>query len=139
MLPVAIQIELEHCDRAVGVRFSPFTCAYYLMFLNYHELGQYDDRDRALLQLINVINSYEHCGVCTYHSLNIAGHCLLSMGKYTHARDLFIQSFMNTYIFMPSFHPLNSAQYYLRYLLHCKGINLEHATYFLGHRSTRLQ
>ena len=47
MVPYAIQVELKHCDKNIGVIFSPFVCAYYLMFLNYSGLHQYDNRDRA--------------------------------------------------------------------------------------------
>ena len=39
-VPVAIQIELTHCDKMYGVYLSPFVCAYYLMFLDYHALHQ---------------------------------------------------------------------------------------------------
>ena len=50
-VPVAIQIELAHCDKDIGVKLSPFVCAYYLMFLNYNALHQYENRDRSLRQL----------------------------------------------------------------------------------------
>ena len=43
----AIQNELDHCDANVGFFLSHFTYAYHLMFLCYHELCQYDDRNRA--------------------------------------------------------------------------------------------
>ena len=39
-MPRAIQIELTHGDPRAGVRISPFTYAYYLMFLCYHGLGE---------------------------------------------------------------------------------------------------
>ena len=77
MVPSAIQIELTHCDDDKGIYLSPFVCAYYLMFLNYCGLRQYDNRDRALRQLIDVVNNPEQHGICLYHSHNIAGHCLL--------------------------------------------------------------
>ena len=47
-VPRAIQIEVDYCDPTFGVvLISPFTYAYYLMFLCFLGLGQYDDRDRA--------------------------------------------------------------------------------------------
>ena len=39
----AIQIELDHCDPLVGISISPFTYAFYLLFLCYHGLGQSDN------------------------------------------------------------------------------------------------
>ena len=47
MVPAAIQIELKHCDTEYGIRLSPFICAYYLMFLNYHALHQFENKDCA--------------------------------------------------------------------------------------------
>ena len=113
-LPVAIQIELSHCDKLVGVYVSPFVCAYYLMFLNYHALNQYENRDRALRRLIEAVNNREQCGTL-YHSYNIAGHCLLYMGLYEQARDMFMRSYQLTSSW-PAFHRLNSARLYLQYL-----------------------
>ena len=55
-VPRAIQIELDYCDQDFGLRISPFTYAYYLMFLCYHGLGQYDDRNRALRHLVDTVN-----------------------------------------------------------------------------------
>ena len=112
---VAIQIELAHCDKDFGVRLSPFVCAYYLMFLNYHALHQYENRDRALRQLIEAVNNPEQCGHLRYHSYNIAGHCLLYMGLYEQARDMFMRSFQFTSI-RPLLHRLNSARLYLQCL-----------------------
>ena len=60
-VPTAIQIELTNCDEEYGVHLSPFVCAYYLMFLNYHALRQYENRDRALCQLIETVNNPEQC------------------------------------------------------------------------------
>ena len=91
-VPRAIQIELDHCDPSVGVDISPFTYAYYLMFLCYHGLGQYDDRDRALRQLVDIANDKERCGVLRHHSYNIAGHCMLMAGYVEMARDMFLES-----------------------------------------------
>ena len=114
MVPVAIQIELTHCDHLLGVYLSPFVFTYYLMFLNYHALHQYENRDCALRQLIEAVNNPEQCGDCRWHSYNIAGHCLWSMGLYEQARDMFIQS----YLFTSSIphHRFNSARLYLQCL-----------------------
>ena len=114
-VPLAIQIELTHCDKHVGVKLSPFVCAYYLMFLNCHALRQYENRDRTLRQLIEAVNNREQCGFCRWHSYNIAGHCLLYMGLYEQALDMFIQSYQFTSS-NPAFHRLNSARFYLQCL-----------------------
>ena len=58
-VPRAIQIELDNCDPDVGVYISPFLYAYYLMFLCYHGLGQYDNRDCALRLLVDTVNDRE--------------------------------------------------------------------------------
>ena len=112
MVPVAFQIELTHCDKYVGVNLSPFVFTYYLMFLNYHTLGQYENRDRALRQLIETINNPEQCGDCRYHSYNIAGYCLLYIGRYQQARDMFIRSYQFTSD--SPHHRFNSDRFYLR-------------------------
>ena len=91
-VPRAIQVELDHCDPSVGVDISPFIYAYYLMFLCYHGLGQYDDRYRALRQLMDTVNDDVRCGAFRYHSYNIAGHCLLMVGYVEMARDMFLKS-----------------------------------------------
>ena len=91
-VPRAIQIELDLCDPTNAICISPFTYAYYLMFLCYHELGQYDNRDRALRQLVDTANDQERRGLYIYHSYNIAGHCLLISGNTDAARDLFLKS-----------------------------------------------
>ena len=91
-VPRAIQIELDHCDPSVGVDISPFIYAYCLMFLCYHGLGQYDNRDRALRQLVDTVSDEERCGVFTDYSYNIAGHCLLMVGDVDLARDMFLRS-----------------------------------------------
>ena len=114
MVPAAIHIELAHCDKRIGVHLSPFICAHYLMFLNYHALRQYENRDRALHQLIETVNNPEQCGNFRYHSYNIAGHCLLYMGLYEQARDMFIRSYLFTSN-IPH-HCFNSARLYLQCL-----------------------
>ena len=77
MVPAAIQVELTHYYKETGIFLSPFVCAYYLMFLNYCGLSQYDNRDHALCQLIDVVNNSEQRGIVIWHSYNIAGDCLL--------------------------------------------------------------
>ena len=91
-VPRAIQLNLDYCDPEIGVEVSPFTYAYYLMSLCYHGLGQYDNKDRALRQLVDTANDRERCGVLGYPSYNIAGHCLLMAGHVEMARDMFLRS-----------------------------------------------
>ena len=93
MVPAAIQVELKNCNEDYGVLLSPFVCAYYLMFLNYCGLRQYDNRIHALRQLIDVINNQEQRGYFRFNSYNIAGHCLLSVKDRDQARDMFIRSY----------------------------------------------
>ena len=116
IMPLAIQIELEMCKhlRCV-VELSPFACAYYLMFLCYHELRQYDERDHALRQLLDVVNNPMQSGTIPYRNINIAGHCLFMAGKTTQARHFFIGSYKLTK-FLPLHKTLNSAAFYLRRL-----------------------
>ena len=113
-LPRAIQVELCYCSKRAGVFISPFTYAYYLMFLCYHGLGQYDDRDRALRQLVDTVNDRERCGAWKHPSFNIAGHCLLMAGNVEMARDMFLKStqFTNSRQ-SPAFDKYNSAYKYL--------------------------
>ena len=115
ILPLAIQIELNHTTGVHGIwiQLSPFTCAYYLMFLCYHELGQYDNRDRALQQLIEVVNNRDQCGIRRHRSYNIAGHCLLITGERAKARDMFNRSiqFARSY---PLYDKYNAAVWYIR-------------------------
>ena len=115
IVPAAIQVELKHCDEDHGVVLSPFVCAFYLMFLNFFGLRQYDSRDRALRQLIDVVNNPEQRGLILYHSYNIAGHCLLSVGETEQARDMFMRSYQFTML-DPRIHRHNSALYYLQCL-----------------------
>ena len=91
-VPRAVQIELDHCDPRIGVYISQFTYAYYLMFLCYHGLGRYDDRDRALRQLFYTVNDRERCCTLRHHSYNIAGHCMLMAGYVEMARNMFLES-----------------------------------------------
>ena len=123
ILPLAIQIELYFL-RVDGrnyiytrVELSPYVCAYYLIFLCYHELGQYDNRAHALRQLIEVVNDREQRDVQNvymnlHHSYNIAGHCLLVAGQIDRARDMFKRSRRVRYKkFLPGNE--NSANWYI--------------------------
>ena len=111
-VPRAIQIELDHCDPRVGVDISPFIYAYYLMFLCYHVLGQYGERDRALRQLVDTVNDRERCGAYMHHSLNITGHCLLMAGNVEMARNMFLLSARFTQA-VPVIDKYNAAYKYL--------------------------
>ena len=117
MVPIAIHVELVHSDDDYGLCLSTFVCAYYLMFLNYCGLRQYDNRDRALRQLIDVVNNPEQRGHHEHNSYNIAGHCLLSIEEPEQALYMFIRSYMFTLPHQP-FHHYNSAKYYLQCLSH---------------------
>ena len=88
-VPRAIQIELENCDPRIGVQISPFTYAYYLMFLCYHGLGQYNNRNRMLIQLFYIADDDERRGFFVDHSCNIPGHCWLMAGYLDIARIFF--------------------------------------------------
>ena len=85
-LPRAIQVELCYYHILFGVWISPFTYAYYLMFLCYHGLGQFDNRDRALCQLVDTVNDKERCCLAVCYSYNIAGHCMLMTSRVEIAR-----------------------------------------------------
>ena len=113
-LPRAIQVELCYCNKSIGVFISPFTCAYYLMFLCYHGLGQYDNRDHALRQLVDTVNDSKRCSVVRYHSFNIAGHCMLMAGNVEMARNMFLKSAQFTHSRRsPVLDKYNSAYKYL--------------------------
>ena len=113
VMPFAIQIELYFSYSSL--QLSPFTFAYYLQFLCYHRMQQYDNRNRALRQLIEVAFNREQCGNFVQNSLNIAGHCLLLAGRRAQARDMFIVSYLVTQM-RPPHDEYNSA---LWYLLNC--------------------
>ena len=96
VVPLAIQIEI-YFRGDYAVQLSPFTCAYYLQFLCYHRTQQYDNRDRALQQLIEVAYNRKQRGMKQpYTSLSIAAHCLLLAGRRVQARDLLYRSYMAT-------------------------------------------
>ena len=117
LMPLAIQIELRFSDHALGpvMPFSPFICAYYLMFLCYHELHQYDNRDQALRQLVDVANNRTRSGSPHYQSWNITGHCLFLAGNTTQAHEFFIRSYQYTQ-HRPPRDKYNSALHYLQCL-----------------------
>ena len=114
-MPLGIQIELSHCDPKLGVNLSPYTCAFYLIFLCHHELREFEQRDDALRQLIDVTNDQEQVGMIPHHSFNLAGHCLLMAGETTRARDMFLRSYHHG-ISYPPHDKYNSAVYYLQSL-----------------------
>ena len=102
VMPLAIQIELFFNDHAEYplMYLSPYVCAYYLIFLCYHELHQYDKRDRALRQLVDVATNEGQPGPISHQSLNITGHCLFLTGDITphsKAHRFFIYSIHQTY------------------------------------------
>ena len=88
IVPAAIQMELIYNNPEEPLLLSPFTCAYYLQFLCYHGLRQYDNRDCALRQLVDITDNSEQreCDCLKFHTYNIAGHCLWVVGKTAHAR-----------------------------------------------------
>ena len=113
---LAIQIELLHCHDKLGICVSPYVYAYFLIFLCYHKLNLYDERDRALQMLLIVVNDPEKSGLYIHHSYNIAGHCLLLAGKRDSARANFTRSFEMTDS-RPILHKYNSAPFYLQNIL----------------------
>ena len=113
-MPRAIQIELFHS--VTKLVMSPFTFAYYLMFLCYQGLGQYDNRDRALRQLVDTMSDPERGSISAEHSYNIAGHCLLLAGQVDFARILFLKSIEYTSNRGKAWDDYNSAYHYLSYM-----------------------
>ena len=112
-VPRAIKIELIYCERGVGVRVSPFTYAYYLMFLCYHGLRQYDNRDRALRQLVDTVSDDSRCSVIRFQSYNIVGHCMLVAGYTEMARRMFLKSVQFSHGVHPFVDKHNPAYFYL--------------------------
>ena len=113
MVPLAIQIELFFHKETLLVHLSPFICMYYLQFLCYHDLHQYNNRDRALQELINISNDKNRHGF-PHISLNIAGHCLLLAGRRDQALVMFQISYRITESLHPAEHQCNSAIWYLQ-------------------------
>ena len=83
------------------------------MFLCYHGLGQYDNRDRALNQLVDTVNDPQRRGNICHHSYNIAGHCMLIAGHAEIARESFLESAHLTHQIHPIINKHNAAHYYL--------------------------
>ena len=116
-LPLAIQIELYFSHAVYRcVRISPFICLYYLLFLCYHQLRRYRDRDRALRQLEETVNDHLKNGLRLerHHVYNIAGHCLLIAGKKNRARDMFNISHQFLTYMCESLNQYNSATWYIQ-------------------------
>ena len=118
MVPLAIQIEFffrTYHAKDVTVLLSPFTCAYYLQFLCYHNMHQYNNRDHALQELIDIVNDkYQNRIGHPQVSLNITGHCLLLAGRRDQALVMFQMSYRSTKDMHPSIHKANSATWYLK-------------------------
>ena len=113
-MPPGIQTELDYCDQEDGIWISPFTYAYYLMFLCYHELGQYENRNHALQQLVDTVDDREKCCIARHFSYNIAGHCMLMAGYVDMARTMFLKSAEFTRISpIPVIDKYNAAYAYL--------------------------
>ena len=112
-LPLAIQIELHFCGGFTHpLVVSPFVCLYYVMFVCHHQLRQYDERDRALRRLVDIVNDPDQNGVHVFHSFNIAGHCLVIAGERHRAREMFNMSNSITALLGSGKH---SAWWYLRH------------------------
>ena len=113
MVPLAIQIELFFSTYPeILVQLSPFTCVYYLQFLCYHNTHQYNNRDVALQELIDIVNDIKRRGMPLI-SFNITGHCLLLAGRRDQALVMFQRSYRLTEDF-PLIHQRNSATWYLQ-------------------------
>ena len=113
VIPLAIQIELYFSDAVLCLHISPFTIAYYLLFMCYHGQRDYGSRNNALLQLIEVTNNEDQYGAFLHHSYHIAGHCLLVIGDINRARDMFAMSYQITEEISP-LSKYNSAMWYLQ-------------------------
>ena len=113
IMPFAIQIELYFSECIHGVQISPFTFSYYLTFMCYNGLSQYEDRERALRQLVDVVNNPQQSGIVRHHSYNVAGYCLLMAGQTNQARDMFNKSYQYTAKNLKPFAKYNSASWYL--------------------------
>ena len=109
-LPMGIQIELYFGNEVLIL--SPFICAYYLQFLCYYEKCQYDRRDCALQQLVEVAKNPELC-ITPITGCNMAGHCLLLAGRRDQAREMFYFSYELSQR-IPPFGKYNSALWYLQ-------------------------
>ena len=109
-LPLGMKIELYFCDGHIIL--SPFTCAYYLQFLCYHEMCQYVNRDCALQQLIEEYQDTQTIRLSQFDH-NITGHCLLLAGKRAQAQKVFYSSYTWSQRHPPC-DKYNSALWYLQ-------------------------
>ena len=107
LLPLGFQIEV-YFQKPHPVRFSPYACSYYLLFLCYNELGQYENRNQALKELADIANNDQQVG--SFSTSNIVGHCLLIAGEIDQARYMFIRSRLETPGPIDKF---NSASWYI--------------------------
>ena len=116
IVPFALQIELYFSDPLAFISLSPFTCTYYLQFLCYHRMGQYDRRNCALQQLVDICNfdNLQHIGLEPYHTINITGHCLLLAGDRALAWEMFNKSYQITFHLSLAHHKYNSVLWYLQ-------------------------
>ena len=71
-------------------QISPFTLAYYLQFLCYHGLQQYDNRDRALRQFVEVVDNSDQCSCNCIRpaEYELVGHCLWFVGERVRAKEI---------------------------------------------------
>ena len=113
IVPLALGIELFFSDDLLGIYISPFTCLYYLQFLCYHKLQQFNNRERALRLLMDVTMNDGQCSDNPVSSFNIAGHCLLLAGYTDRARAVFLRSYRLTRKVPPT-DKYNSALWYLQ-------------------------
>ena len=89
------------------------------MFLCYHGLGQYENRDYALSQLAGTVFEHpsgERCSDEMPYSLNIVGHCYLVAGQVDMARMCFEFSILCSRYMGDRYDKHNSAYHYLSYL-----------------------
>ena len=117
-MPSAIKIELFYLRKFGYFTVSPYTYAYYLMFLCYHGLGQYGNRDYALRQMAGTVLEppLERCSNEIHHSYNIVGHCYLVTGQADMARVCFEFSTFFSRLAGEMYDKYNSAYHYLLYL-----------------------
>ena len=114
-MPSAINIELFYLDEFRWFTVSPYTYAYYLMFLCYHGLAQHENRDYALRQLADTVFEHhrERCSDQTHHSFNIVGHCFLVAGQVDMARWCFALSITYSRLVGDIYDKYNSAYHYM--------------------------
>ena len=120
-VPCAIRIELFYLGNFRRFFVSPYTYAYYLMFLCYHGLGQYEFRDNALRQLAGtMLNRHEdRCSDEMHFSFNILGHCFLVAGQIDMARVSFETSIFCTRLMGDFYDKYNSAYHLSIILVRC--------------------